>query len=222
MENENRIIVPDMPHMRDIFRILKSGAFINEQCFSHAQRGYYKEIKENFEAYFKYFEQLGYFLEEGKGYFHLCEERTMQATQIRARNDLKEYIPMMRLFTKWNPALEPGSQFKTAEFLHFCEDDDEAKMLLPTSDDGLLPSRLSKFLKNTADEGYIDLSSDEKTCMITSAFLYAKDYVTSIKLYGDSAKYNYSLEDEVSEPEAEEIEAAAPETEIIDFENEQA
>ena len=47
------INVPDMPYMREIFKILRSSGFISEDCVSSLVKNYYSVIKENYEAYFK-------------------------------------------------------------------------------------------------------------------------------------------------------------------------
>ena len=44
---ENEIIVPDMPYMRDIFKILRTGAFICEDSLSESNRRYYRKIDDN-------------------------------------------------------------------------------------------------------------------------------------------------------------------------------
>lgn len=203
MDTENRIIVPDMPHMKEIYRIFRDGGFISEQCLSESKRRYYHDLDDNFEAFFKYFSQLGLYLEKGNGYFHLCEEKTVQRIQNSIRNDYGLYISILRLFTMWNPELAPGSQFKSYDLQQFCDENDEAKHILPESKDGLLASRVSDFLSIIEKQGFIDLSSDESTCMVTSAFSYLKNYVTTIKLYGEYSKYNYSdkTSENVSETE---------------------
>ena len=187
---ENEIIVPTMPYMREIFSIFRTGKFISENTLSESCRRYYAAILNNFEAYYKYFDQLGYYLEQGPGYFHLCEARQPQAIQSKLRTDLGNYIQMLAILIKFRPELTPGHQFKTYEFQAFCDQTDEIKSILPPSDDGLMTSRVSLFLKGAAKEGFIDISKDETTCMITSAFLYLKEYVTRIKLYGEHAKFN--------------------------------
>lgn len=191
MDTDNRIIVPDMPHMKEIYRIFRDGGFISEQCLSESKRRYYHDLENNYEAFFKYFSQLGLFLEKGNGYFHLCEEKTSQRIQNSIRTDYGLYISILRLLTMWNPELAPGSQFKSYDLQQFCDENDEAKHLLPESKDGLLASRVSDFLSMIEKQGFIDLSSDESTCMVTSAFSYLKNYVTTIRLYGEYSKYNY-------------------------------
>lgn len=188
---ENEIIVPDMPYMRDIFKILRTGAFICEDSLSESNRRYYRKIDDNYPAYFKYFLQLGYYLELKRGYVHLTEARPAQATQSKLRTDIGVYLPMLEILVKFRPELAPGYQFKTFELQKFFEENDELRSLLPTSDDGLLPSRVAKFLKQVAAEGFVEIAVDESTCLVTSAYNYLKDYILQIKLYGEHAKFNF-------------------------------
>ena len=195
---KSEIIVPDMPYMRDIFKILRTGAFISEDCLSDSERRYFRAIDEQFEAYFKYFLQLGFYLEKGFGYFHLCEARPAASIQSKLRTDVGKYIEMVAILTKFRPELGPGSQFKSYELEMFCFHDDEMRSVLPESDNGQLSSRITKFLENVAKEGFIDLSVDQATCYVTSAFRYLKEYVLRIRLYGEHAKFNLEKERELA------------------------
>jgi hypothetical protein len=194
------IIVPDMPYMRDIFAILRTGAFISEDCFSESNRRYYRKIDDNFDAYFKYFLQLGYYLERGDGYVHLTEARPAFNVQSKMRTDIGKYIQMLAVLIKFRPELAPGYQFRSSDLTKFFDENDDMLSVLPTSDDNLLPSRVATFLRNVSREGFLDISSDESTCMVTSAFKYLKQYVTTIKLYGEHAKFNLEGEKQVEAP----------------------
>ena len=194
---QDELKVPDMPYMKDIFKILRTGAFISEDCLSESSRRFYRAIDTNFQAYFKYFDQLGYYLEKGNGYVHLCEEKSSSSVQSRLRTDIGTYVPMLHAFLKFNAELAPGHQFKTYELQRFFDENDELKSILPSSDDGHLSTRVNIFLKGAVKEGFIDLSVDESTCMVTSAFRYLKEYVTRIKLYGEHAKFNYGIEEKL-------------------------
>ena len=200
---ENEIIVPDMPYMRDIFKILRTGGFICEDSLSESTRRYYRKIDENFDAYFKYFIQLGFYLERKQGYVHLTEARSAQATQGKLRTDIGNYLPWLEILIKFRPELAPGYQFKSFELQKFLDENDELRSLLPPDDDNLLSTRVSKFLKQVAQEGFIDIGSDESTCLVTSAFAYLKEYVLNIKLYGEHAKFNLTEEPRVNDSEEE-------------------
>ena len=216
MNEGNQIIVPDMPHMKEIYRIFRDGGFISEQCLSETKRRYYRDLENNYDAFFKYFDQLGLFLEKGNGYFHLCEEKTPQRVQNSIRTDYGTFFTILRLLTMWKPDLSAGHQFKSYDLQQFCDENDEAKHLLPESKDGQLSSRVSDFLSTMEKQGFVDLSSDESTCMVTSAFSYLKQYVTTIRLYGDYSKYNYS--DDTSETVSE-VPSDSPDENKLELDN---
>lgn len=150
---KSEITVPDMPYMREIFKILRTGAFISEDCLSDSNRRFYRVIDDHFEAYFKYFLQLGFYLEKGYGYVHLCEARPAGNIQSKLRTDVGKYIEMIAVLMKFRPELAPGSQFKSYELQMFCDQDDEMRSVLPESDNGQLSSRITRFLENVAKEG---------------------------------------------------------------------
>lgn len=198
------ISVPDMPYMRDIFRVFRSGGFISEDCISALNKTYYGAIKENYDAYFKYFLQLGYYLEQGPGYFHLCEARPAQNAQSKLRTDISKFIPMLTILTQFHPELAPGQQFKAYDLQMYCDQNDEIRAVLPSSQDGQLASRVSLFLKGVEQEGFIDFTSpDASTCMVTSAFRYLKELILRIRLYDQHAKFNLDNEPRVEETTAE-------------------
>lgn len=201
------IIVPDMPYMRDIFRIIRSSGFISEDCVSSVSKNYYTVIKENFEAYFKYFFQLGYYLEQGPGYFHLCEARPTQNVASKLRTDVSKFIPMLNILIQFRPELAPGYQFKAYDLQMYCDQNDEIRSVLPDTPDGSLAARVTAFLKDVEKEGFIDFTSpDASTCMVTSAFRYLKELVLRIRLYDQHAKFNLDYEPHVEEDAIEESE----------------
>ena len=201
---ENEIIVPDMPYMRDIYKILRTGGFICEDSLSESTRRYYRKMDEHYDAYFKYFLQLGFYLERKQGYIHLTEARPAQATQGKLRTDIGNYLPWLEILVKFRPELAPGYQIKSFELQKFLDENDELRSLLPSTDDGQLASRVAKFLRQIAQEGFIDIGVDESTCLVTSAYNYLKEYILNIKLYGEHAKYNLSPEPRVKEDQQEE------------------
>lgn len=216
---ENEIIVPDMPYMRDIFQILKNGGFISEDCLSDNQRRYYQKLNEHYQAYFKYFLQLGYYLERGYGFFHLCESRPANAVQSKLRTDASKYICWIAILVKFRPELSPGTQFKIYELQMFCDQDDEMRSVLPTSTTGLLPDRITALINDLKNEGFLDISPDGSTCYITSAFRYLKEYVSRIRLYGEHAKFNLSYEQETQNEDISETETVPTKTQgAIDME----
>lgn len=200
MSESQEIIVPQLPYMEQIFRRLKTNAFINEETFSTQEKHWYNQIHENFGAYQAFFSQLGYRLESGPGYFHLSEPKPSANIVSTLRNNIGDYIRMLTVLTEYGSRatmsendrsdLEPGAQFKVYDLLSFCDDNDEVKALLPSSNDGLLASRVSAYLRWVASEGFIAISPDESTVMVTSSFRYLKEFVLRIRLYGDYAKYN--------------------------------
>lgn len=201
------ITVPDMPNMREIFKTLRNRGFICEDCISATTKNSYRLIKDNYEAYFKYFIQLGYYLEQGPGYFHLCEARPSQNVQSKLRTDVSKYIPMLNMLTQFRPELAPGYQFKAYDLQMFCDQNDELRAVLPISQDGQLSTRVTLFLKDVEKEGFIDFTTpDASTCMVTSAFSYLKELILRIRLYDQHAKFNLDYEPKVEEPQEEEPE----------------
>lgn len=201
------IEVPNMPYLKEIFKIFKTGGFISEDCVSVLVKNYYNVMKENYQAYFKYFSQLGYYLEQGPGYFHLCESKTAQNVQSNLRTDVSKYIPMLNLLTQFRPELGSGYQFKVYDLLMYCDQNDELQTILPQSQDGNLSTRVTLFLKDVEREGFIDFTSPEATtCMVTSAFRYMKELVLRIRLYDQHAKFNLDYEPQVEEAKEESAE----------------
>lgn len=200
MDTEKQIIVPDMPHLREIYRIFRDGSFISELSFSESKRRYFRDLDTHYEAYFKYFGQLGLYLERGNGYFHLSEDKNSQRVQNSIRADFHPLLTVLRLLTMWNPEIAPGFQFKSYDLQQFCDENDEAKRMLPDSKDDLLASRVSDFLAMVEKQGFIDIAADKTTCMVTSAFSYLQKYILSIRLYGQYSKYDYLPEDSIEDP----------------------
>ena len=212
---EQEIIVPQLPYMEAIFRRLKTNAFINEETFNIQERQWYNQIHENFSAYSQYLAQLGYRLESGPGYFHLSEPKPAANIVSTLRNNIGDYIRMLSVLTEYRPDLEPGAQFKVHDLLSFCDDNDEVKALLPSSNDGLLSSRVSAYLKWVVAEGFLAISSDETTVMVTSSFRYLKEFILRIRLYGDYAKFNLPEEEKKSDAGST-AEAKQPQPSLLD------
>ena len=189
--------------MEAIFRRLKTNAFINEETFNAQEKHWYILLHENFSAYQSFFSQIGYRLESGPGYFHLSEPKPVANIISTLRNNIGDYIRMLTVLTEYRPGLEPGAQFKVFDLLSFCDDNDDVKALLPSSNDGLLASRVTAYLKWVAAEGFIAISSDETTVMVTSSFRYLREFILRIRLYGDYAKYNLPEDEKKAKSEAD-------------------
>ena len=186
--------------MREIFKTLRNRGFICEDCISATTKNSYRLVKDNYEAYFKYFIQLGYYLEQGPGYFHLCEARPSQNVQALGVLEVPRTV------------LAPGYQFKAYDLQMFCDQNDELRAVLPISQDGQLSTRVTLFLKDVEKEGFIDFTTpDASTCMVTSAFSYLKELILRIRLYDQHAKFNLDYEPKVEEPQEEE-----PEQDIVE------
>lgn len=211
--------VPNMPYMREIFKILRTCGFISEDCVSALVKNYYSVIKENYDAYFKYFNQLGYYLEQGPGYFHLCEARPAQNALSKLRTDVSKFIPMLNLLTQFRPELAPGHQFKAYDLQMYCDQNDELRSILPDAPDGKLATRVTLFLKEVESRGFIDFTTDDgSTCMVTSAFRYLRELVLRIRLYDQHAKFNLDYEPRVEEDAPEQAQEQAPDNNILDME----
>ncbi len=194
MEENSTYTVPALPYLKDIWKRLKSNAFINQETFNHREKNWYAKIEEHFEAYHAYFAQLGYSLEAGDGYYFLSEPRLGAQIESILRNNYGDYIKMLRVLNKFRPTLEPGSQFKFHDFLSFCDENDDIKMLLWPSQDDSLSSRVQFFIRKVQTEGFICANDDMSTVIVTSSFRYLKEYVLRAQLYGEYAKYNLSNE----------------------------
>ena len=217
--DDNLINVPDMPYMRDIFKIFRSSGFISEDCVSSIVKNYYSIIRKYYEAYSKYFSQLGYYLERGPGYFHLCEARPAQNIQSKLRTDVSKFIPMLNILVQFRPDLAPGYQFKAYDLQMFCDQNDEIRSVLPNTQDGNLASRVTAFLRDVEREGFIDFTStDATTCMVTSAFRYLKELVLRIRLYDQHAKFNLDYEPRVEEDKKEDLQIKTDDNNYLDLE----
>lgn len=213
------INVPDMPYMREIFKILRQSGFICEDCVSANEKNYYGVIKENYPSYFKYFFQLGYYLEQGPGYFHLCEARPIQNAQSKLRTDVSKFIPMLNLLIQFRPELAPGHQFKAYDLQMYCDQNDELRSILPDAPDGKLATRVTLFLKETESKGFVDFTTEDgSTCMVTSAFRFLKELVLRIRLYDQHAKFNLDYEPRVEEEAQDETQNQDVENNILDME----
>ena len=211
--------VPDMPYMREIFKILRTSGFISEDCVSALVKNYYSVIKENYDAYFKYFNQLGYYLEQGPGYFHLCEARPAQNALSKLRTDVSKFIPMLNLLTQFRPELAPGHQFKAYDLQMYCDQNDELRSILPDAPDGKLATRVTLFLKEVESRGFIDFTTDDgSTCMVTSAFRYLRELVLRIRLYDQHAKFNLDYEPRLEEEAPEQAQEQAADNNVLDME----
>ncbi len=176
---------------QNIFERLIKGGFI--MVDSSETKELYAEMEENLEEYIAYFEEIGYKVESGEGYFYFSkigESKQRIEDKLRA---FGQWVDCLDYLKAYDMAFSVGYQFRKATILERISLDvelrDKTKHLFPkerTNEDCV-----NKLIDELRGMNFIEcINETDETYKVTSAIRYAEDLVNMLTI---------SNEDEIPE-----------------------
>lgn len=176
-----------------IFEILSKGRFITSNSNDQTQRELYSVIEENPELA-DYFDQIGFRLESGDGYFYFSREEEKTGVERKISAAYK-WIDILDFFITFNNGFAPGFRFYATQLV------EQVRV------NGLLRNKLNELrtrgaerssgeqiddvLKKMEREGFIEKIDDfDDEWKVTAALHYLEQLIMSLEISED-------LEDEL-------------------------
>lgn len=176
-----------MKYVKQIFERLSRGGFISSDSTQEEVKRLFQDIEDNQTAYYKYFEDLGFLLEEGNGYFYFSrQEPKSQLVDKLVR--LGHWIDILDFLKAWDPVFGPGFTFTKAALTIKIEADIDLQHkvsgLYEKKD--IVPNIVDKLVEEMQKAGFIEPidKNEEKTekFRVVAAYGYLEDLVSLITL----------------------------------------
>lgn len=169
-----------------IFERLVKGGFI--MVDSSETKDLYLEIEENLEEYITYFQEIGYKIESGDGYFYFSrigESRQTIEQKLRAFGKWVDYLDYLKAY---DMTFSVGYQFRKASVLERISLDvelcDKTKRLFPK--EKTYEDCVRVLIDELKDMNFIEcVNETDETYKVTSAIRYAEDLVNMLTIYNE-------------------------------------
>jgi hypothetical protein len=185
--SSNLIDVGSLHFIKEVYETLRRGAFLSADSTDAHRRNIYKHVEENLDEYRIYFEQIGFILEEGNGYFYFSRKDSSQILRNKL-NAFGHWIDVLDLLKAWDPTFCPGTEFLPADLERQLSGDLELKEKAPK----LYPTAskprdiVDKLIKELTDQGYIELLNEvDERYKVVAAYQYLEDMVNLLTIETD-------------------------------------
>ena len=174
-----------------IFEILSRGKFICSDSSDLSMRELYTTIETHADALNTYFEQIGFRLEAGDGYFYFSREEEKVSLERKVNTAFK-WIDMLDFFSTFDNGFAPGFRFYFGDLLK----EVQVNGLLSTKlrdmqakgTDASSREQIDALLKSMEREGFIEKVDEyDQAWKVTAALHYAQQLVLAIDIHEDEA-----------------------------------
>lgn len=181
-----------MKYIQQVFERLSRGGFISADSVNETIRNIFVDIDDCRDEYSDYFSQIGFYLEEGNGYFYFSRKETKTSLAEKLKR-FGHWIDILDFLKAWEPSLGPGFRFMPADLMVKVDSDielrDKAKSLYENR--GRNDEICERLVEELSRQGFIELyDEDTQRYQVTSAYRYLEDMVELIA---------FNEEDEITE-----------------------
>lgn len=171
-----------------IFERLSRGAFLSVDSTDIEVKHLYDDVEENFADYEGYFQELGYRLEMGDGYFYFSRIAESKPTIEGKLRSFAEWVDILDFLKTYDIAFFVGYQFRKSQIMERISVDvelrDKARKLFHKQ------KTHQEVVKKLTDElvgkGFVEIVNEQdETYKVTSAFRYAEELVNLITIYNE-------------------------------------
>ena len=171
-----------------IYERLIRGGFLAVDSTKADIRHLYQDVEENYDAYADYFQQIGFRLESGNGYYYFSSINDSKADIERRLEAFCKWIDYLDFFKNMDPSFSVGYQFSKSQIVNKIEMEaelkDKARHLF--SQQKSWSEKVDKLIGELESMGFAELIEEESaTYKITSAFRYAEDLVNLLTIYNE-------------------------------------
>lgn len=173
-----------MKHTEEIFNILSRGGFISSNSSSQQIRHMYDALEEESAQYYEYYKGIGFYLEEGDGYYLFVRKESKVDIERKLEAAFK-WIDYLSFLKTYNAAFGSGFEFRAAdiEIQIGCDMElkDMASKLFP--DKKKHDEVVAKLVKELEAMDFIEKINDiDGTYKVLSSFHYIENLVERINI----------------------------------------
>lgn len=169
-----------------IFERLVKGGFI--MVDSSDTKELYLEIDENLEEYTTYFEEIGFRIESGDGYFYFSRIGEGKQTIEQKLRSFGKWVDYLDYLKAYDSTFSVGYQFRKASILEHISVDvelrDKTKRLFSKEKNN--EDSVQVLIDDLKDMNFIEcVNETDETYKVTSAIRYAEDLVNMLTIYNE-------------------------------------
>jgi hypothetical protein len=167
-----------------IFDYLSKGRFITSNSNEQGQRELYSVIEENPELV-NFFDQIGFRLESGDGYFYFSREEEKTGIERKIGAAFK-WIDILDFFIAFNNGFAPGFRFYTTQLVEQVRVNgllrNKLKDLRTKGSERSSREQIDDILKKMEREGFIEKIDDfDDAWKVTAALHYLEQLIMSLE-----------------------------------------
>lgn len=168
-----------------IFDRLCKGDFIAVDSSDSSTKHLFEDIEENYEDYAAYFNEIGFGLESGNGYYYFSRKGEGKQYLEQKLDSFAKWIDYLDFLKTYNQSFCAGFQFRKSQLIEKLSVDPELKSkagrLFKKYNAASNQEIINKLLQEMESIGFAEvISEQDDTYKVTSAFNYIEDLVNMI------------------------------------------
>ena len=179
-----------MKYIQQVFDRLSRGGFISSDSVDESTRNIFLDIEDHKNDYSEYFEQIGFILEEGTGFFYFSrrESKTVLVDKLKR---FGHWIDILDFLKAWEPALGPGFTFIHADLMIKIDSDIELREKAKSLYENKVKNEeiCDRLMEELSRQGFIEQLDDvAQRYQVTAAYRYLEDMVELIAFNEEDEK----------------------------------
>ena len=171
-----------------IYEKLIRGGFLAADSSKTDIKHLYQDVEENYDEYAAFFNQIGFCLDSGDGYFYFSTVNESKADIERRLTSFCKWIDYLDFLKTFDMAFSVGYQFGKARIVNEIDVNAELKDKARHLFSSQMPfsEKVDKLVGELETMGFAELIDEEtSTYKVTSAFRYAEDLVNLLTIYNE-------------------------------------
>lgn len=173
-------------YTQEVFELLSRGHFLCDNSPHRSERKLYDICLEDLHEYRDYFNQIGFGLEEGDGYFYFSKSFNAKSIEEKLQKVL-EYIDLVELMLQYSPTFGVGFRTTVAEFSIAVKGNavlkDRLERLRSSSANITLHQQCSRVLDAFVKGGFMAVENEhEQRYRVLTSYNYLETFLSAIEV----------------------------------------
>lgn len=169
------------------YLIIRAGFLAADSTKTEIKR-LYNDVEENFDEYASFFQQIGFRLESGNGYFYFSTVHENKLDIERRLESFCKWIDYLDFLKTFDSTFSVGYIFNKAQIENEIDVNadlkDKARRIF--SQQKSFPEKVDKLIGELESMGFAELIEEETaTYKITSAYRYAEDLINLLTIHNE-------------------------------------
>lgn len=174
--------------VQEIFELLSRGRFLCENATKRSERRLYELCESDYEAYFDYFDVLGFGLERADGYFYFSKKMANKSIEEKLTKII-EYIDLVELMMQFSQSFDVGFRCTVSELEMAARSNvtlkNSIEKLKSSTKAMTLHQQCAKVMERFVKGGFMDLENEyEERYKVLSSYEYLQNFLSAIEVPG--------------------------------------